>query len=109
MGNNVSSFLGCLKNKLVYRKLLKDRINLDSDKLGKMGWTFDSRSIVLQNFSYFSDEIYACALWHKSGSVKLVNNLIHHLNGRGKSASTSSNLLYRIYLISSWFNRNEYL
>lgn len=35
-----------LKNKLVLRKILKERIGLDSDALGKIGYSFDYASVL---------------------------------------------------------------
>lgn len=54
-----------LKNKLILRKILKDRIGLDSDQIGKMGYSYDSRSIVLQNWDWMLKEIQHCLLWQQ--------------------------------------------
>jgi asparagine synthase (glutamine-hydrolysing) len=98
-----------LKNKLILRKILKERLGLDSDAVGKMGWTYDSHSIVIHNWGYLTDEIYACTLWHQPGLVKLVNRLRNRMDGKGWGAGASGRLLYRIYLISAWFNYNTFL
>lgn len=38
-----------LKNKFILRKILKERIGLDSDSIGKLGCSYDLRSVVLNN------------------------------------------------------------
>jgi asparagine synthase (glutamine-hydrolysing) len=98
-----------LKNKLILRKILKDRIGLDSDALGKMGFSYDSRSIVLQNWVNITQEITACTLWHQPGLVKVITRMRNRMNGSGWGAAAAGRLLYRIYLLSSWFNTSQYL
>jgi asparagine synthase (glutamine-hydrolysing) len=98
-----------LKNKLILRKILKDRIGLDSDALGKMGFSYDSRSIVLQNWETITREIYACSLWHKPGLEKVVNRMRARMDGKGWGAGAAGRLLYRIYLVSCWRNKNRWV
>jgi len=97
-----------LKNKLILRKILKDRIGLDSNALGKMGWTYDSSSIVMQNWDWMLYEIEQCPLWHQQGLMKVVNRMKSRMNGTDWGSATAGRLLYRIYLLSAWFNRNKY-
>lgn len=54
-----------LKNKLILRKILKGRLGLDSDELGKLCFSYDSRSVVLQNWDDITHEFYACDLWNQ--------------------------------------------
>lgn len=53
-----------LKNKLILRKILKERIELDSDKLGKLGYTFDFIGIIKNNWEFISHEILSCVFGH---------------------------------------------
>ncbi|WP_040839282.1 hypothetical protein [Thiothrix nivea] len=95
-----------LKNKLILRKILKERIGLDSDALGKMGFKYDSRSIVLQNNDELFQEIFSCKLWNQVGLEKVLKRLKHNMNGQGWSSIASGRFLYRIYLLSGWYNNN---
>ena len=97
------------KNKLILRTLLKERIGLDSDKLGKMGFSYDSRSVVLQNWNWITQEIHQCSLWHQPGMEKVLNRLKSTMQNNHKYAEFSGRLIYRKYLISSWFNRNRFI
>jgi len=98
-----------LKNKLILRKILKDRIGLDSDELGKMGFSYDSRSIVLQNWDTIIKEIYACTLWHQAGMVKVINRLKNTMQSNHKYAELSGRLIYKVYVLTMWANKNRYL
>ncbi len=98
-----------LKNKLILRALLKNRMVLDSDVIGKMGFSYDAKSLVLQNWNYMTEEIYGCTLWHELGVVKILNRLHMRMRGKGWGAKSSSYCVYRIYLISAWYNNNQYL
>lgn len=97
------------KNKLILRKILKERIGIDSDALGKLGFSYDSRSIVLQNWDWMLEEIQECRLWHQPGLVKVVNRLKGVTQSNHKYAVLSGRLIYRIYLLSAWHNRNRYI
>ena len=98
-----------LKSKLILREILKSRIGLDSDKLGKMGWAYDSGNIVLQNWSDIMFEIQACKLWCQVDLLKILNRMRNRMNGKGWGAIASGRYIYRIYLISCWYNHNKYL
>lgn len=96
-----------LKNKLVLRKILKDRIGLDSDKLGKMGmgWTSNASSIVLNNWDWVLKEMQQCKLWNKTGLVKVVTRMKNSMNGTGWGAGAAGQFISKIYLLSAWYNR----
>jgi asparagine synthase (glutamine-hydrolysing) len=101
-----------LKNKIVLRDMLKTRMSLDSDKLGKMEWSYDSSSIVQQNWDDILQELQNCKLWDKTGLSKVVNRLKASMEGNNRSAiasGRSGRLIYRVYLLSAWYNRNKYL
>jgi asparagine synthase (glutamine-hydrolysing) len=98
-----------LKSKLILREILKSRIGLDSDKLGKRGFAYDSRNIVLQNWSYIMVEIQACKLWRQVDLLKILNRMRNRMNGKGWGAIASGRYINLIYLISSWYNYNKYL
>jgi len=98
-----------LKNKLVLRDMLKTKMGLDSDKLGKMGFSYDSRSVVVSNWDDILQELKACKLWKQDDLMKVVNRIRKRMDGKGWGAGASARLLYRVYLLSSWYNYNKYL
>jgi len=98
-----------LKNKLILRKILKDRIDLDSDALGKMGFTYDTRGLVLQNWDWMNSEILGCTLWDQPGLVNVILRMKKRMSGHGWGAGAAGRFLYRIYLISAWHNHNMFL
>ena len=98
-----------LKSKLILREILKSRIGLDSDKLGKMGWAYSRRSVILQNWNEIMIEIQACKLWCQVDLLKILNRMRNRMNGKGWGAIASGRYIYRIYLISCWYNHNKYL
>ena len=98
-----------LKNKLVLRDMLKNRMDLDSDAIGKMGWSYDSQGVVLQNWDDIIQEIQACTLWDPKEVLKFCDRLKVTMQSKHKYANLSGRLIYRIYLLSGWANRSKYL
>lgn len=98
-----------LKNKLILREILNDEICLDSDKLGKMGFTYDYISVVSQNYRLLSEEIFKCKLWDSEAIKKVVNRMRKSSNGKGWSSRAASRFIYRLYLISTWLNKNKWV
>lgn len=98
-----------LKNKLILRKVLKERLDLDSDKIGKMGWTYDSSSVVLNNWDWMMKEIGSCKLWNDKNIFFVCERLKNKMQSNHKYADLAGKLIYRIYLISAWHNKNRYI
>ena len=94
-----------LKNKLILRKILKDKIGLDSDKLGKMAFSFDFFSILMMMRSEVVREIIECKLWNREEIEYKVLSLIKYSNRYSKNRV----LLQRLYLISAWYNKSRYI
>ena len=93
------------KNKLLLRKILKDKIGLDSDKLGKKAYAFDFFVILLAIKKEVLREVLSCQLWDKTEIKILTEKLFHN-----SSSNEKSKILYqRLYLISSWYNKNKYI
>lgn len=97
------------KNKTILRNLLKDRLDLDSDAVGKMGWSYDTIAIVDNNWEIMIDEINKCSLWDKKEVDKVVVRLRGSMNKKKKYSQLSCRLIYRLYLLSMWNNRCKYL
>ncbi|BCK04398.1 hypothetical protein [Vibrio paracholerae] len=98
-----------LKNKLILRKILKERLQLDSDEIGKMGWTYDSSSVVLNNWDWIMEEIDSCKLWDNENTFIVCGRLRNKMQSNHKYADLSGKLIYRIYLLSAWYNKNKYI
>lgn len=98
-----------LDNKLVLRELLYKRIGLDSNKIGKMPFTYDSHSLISDNWKLISSEILSCSAWDKQGVFELIKRMEKSMKGKGWSAGSSGRLLYRLYLISGWLNNSKWL
>jgi len=98
-----------LKNKIALRKTLKKRIGLDSDELGKMGFTYDSHSLLLKNWVWMRNEIVHCSLWNQKGLMVILARLEKPMHGDSRRARAVVRLLYRMYLISAWYNQCRYM
>ena len=98
-----------LINKLILRKILKDRIGLDSDKLGKMDYQFDFYSFLMMMKKDVDSEILDCKLWKEKGIEKVLNNLYKKINANHMLSGRIKKLVQRLYLISSWYNKNMYV
>ena len=98
-----------LKNKIILRDMLKKRIMLDSDEIGKIGWKYDSRSLVIKNWDDIMQEIQACILWSQVDVLRILKRMRKRMGGKDRGAKVSAQYIYRIYLISAWHNRNRYL
>ncbi|CAA6799285.1 MAG: Asparagine synthetase [glutamine-hydrolyzing] (EC [uncultured Sulfurovum sp.] len=94
-----------LKNKLILRKILKDKIGLDSDKLGKKAFSFDFFSILEVMKEEVTDEIIHSRLWNENTINKLLTKLFKDSHSNKKSRI----LIQRLYLISTWYNKNKYI
>lgn len=97
-----------LKNKLILRELLKTKLDLDSDKLGKLGYTFDYWKIMNLMFNNVKDEILNCNLWDKKGIEIIFNRLYKRSIRDDRFSNRAKSLIQRLYLISAWFNNNKY-
>ena len=94
-----------LQNKLVLRKMLKSKIGLDSDTLGKMPYSFDFFTILMLMKKELFQEVLECQLWNRVEIEKLFTKLYKNAETKGKDKI----LVQRVYLISIWFNRNRYI
>jgi asparagine synthase (glutamine-hydrolysing) len=107
-----------LKNKLILRKILSDRKIVDSDALGKMGFSYDWRSIVLKNWDMILKEITECRLWNQTcpfWNQTDLNKFLYRIktlmdyNATPVGVSLSARFVYRIYLLSAWINHSKYV
>ena len=97
-----------LKNKLILRNILKKNIDLDSDVIGKMGWTYNSSCIVSKNLEFMLFEIDKCSFWSESKNA-VIDRLKNQISGNGWSSVMASKMIYRLFLLSGWYNSNRFL
>ncbi len=97
------------KNKLILRNILKEKIGLDSDKIGKMVYEFDFYSILMMMKHEVDHEILSCKLWDRKGIEKVLNHLYQKINSNHRLSMRIKYLVQRIYLISAWYNKNSYV
>lgn len=99
-----------LRNKVFLRALLRDRLGLDSDKLGKLSYAFDHAHVLNLLGPLVMDEILNCPYWQRDRVKAVVMRLRSHASGSGRrQGELSGVLLHRLYMISAWLNRNRYL
>ena len=103
------------KNKLILRKILKNRIGLDSDKLGKMAYEFDFYSVLMMMKKDVDNEILSCKLWDRiwdrkgKGIEKVLSNLYKKIDSNHRLTGRIKALIQRLYLVSAWYNNNKYV
>jgi len=98
-----------LKNKLLLRSILKDRIGLDSDKLGKKAYGFNAYGILMMMKNEVNQEILSCELWNEKELENLLSTLYKKIDAKHKSISRLKSIVQRLYLISIWYNKSKYV
>lgn len=94
---------------LILGKILKERIDLDSDKFRKMAYEFDFYSILIMMKKDVDNEIFSCRLWNRKGIEKVLNNLYKKIDSNYRLAGRIKSLVQRLYLVSAWYNHNRYV
>lgn len=97
------------KNKIIIRKILQERIGLDSDALGKMGYIYDFKTVVDYEWENMVKTIESCALWSSLDMKALINRYLKYRYGNSRSALNAKSWVYRLYLISSWHSKSKYI
>lgn len=100
---------GTLKNKLILRKMLKERIGLDSDVVGKRGYGIDSLALLNMLMNHVLYEISVCPFWDSNLAVRRAKLLRKKANSNTKYYDLARKLLQRLYLLSMWLNHNRYI
>ena len=96
------------KNKVIIREILKEKIGLDSDMVGKKGYNFDSATVVENNWNWVREEILSCDQWNRFEVEKILKRLKRNLGGGSISNRLGIRLIYRLFLLSLWFNHSKY-
>jgi len=96
------------KNKLILRKILKDFLDLDCDKIGKFSYPFDAFGLLMKMEDHIKDEIFSCKLWNRKEIEKLYKSFLEKIN-KNKKYRRLKSLIVRLYLISAWFNHSKFV
>ncbi|MFN4132408.1 MAG: asparagine synthase-related protein, partial [Caldimicrobium sp.] len=89
------------KNKLFFRKILKEKLNFDVDKVRKFSYPLDTITLLKKMENYVKEEIFSCKLWDKKGIEKIFSRLLKEVDSKKASKSKrATNLILRLFLIS---------
>lgn len=91
------------RNKVFMRDILKDRLKLDSDALGKLGFSYNSKAVIVQNWDWIESTILRCSAWNTQGIQSLVARLKKPALARNSHASR---LVLRLFLLSGWYTQH---
>lgn len=91
------------RNKVFMRDILKDRLQLDSDALGKLGFSYNSKAVVVQNWNWIETTILRCPAWNAQGIQSLTALLKKPALARDSHASR---LVLRLFLLSGWYTQH---
>lgn len=93
------------RNKLPLRRLLLERLEIDSDKLGKFSYGFPILSLLEMMKHKVKEEILSCKLWEKKG----IERFWKTLEGKAKKNKICQKIYVRLFFISAFINHNKYL
>ena len=96
-----------LKNKLFLRDLLKEKLTLDSDQLGKMGFAFDHYSLLQSVENYVRENILSCSAWHHQEIESYLAIVQKGAASANKYQAHWQLRLYRLFVISAWLNHRQ--
>lgn len=97
------------RNKLLLRTMLKDKLGIDSDKIGKRGYPYDLRSFVLSNKEFIVSQVVSCELWAEPSANDAVAELSLKVGDTGRVGLICSQLLYQLFMVSGWYNNCRWL
>lgn len=97
-----------LRNKVFLRDLLRERMDLDVDALGKKIFMFDRISFIRENWSWVQSEIRACNFWDPTGVQSILKRLERNLFAANRNKGLSARLVYRLLVLSLWLNHSRY-
>lgn len=94
------------KNKLPLRKLLNERLGLDSDKIGKYSYGFPTLEVLETLLKEkVKEEILNCKLWDK----KEMEKFFKILEPRAQKNKLWQRILERLFLLSAFLNHSKFL
>lgn len=97
------------KNKLYIRELLKEKLQLDSDAIGKKGYNFDTFEFLNSNWDWVEKEILQCTYLDRVESKKILSRLKKSYGPKTVKERFASRLIYRLFMIAMWMNHSRYI
>ena len=97
------------RNKVFLRNLLKEKLDLDSDALGKLGFEYDVAGFLIANRDWVEEEIMSCTLWNTPEVSKATSKLYAQLARDGWVSRNAAAMLNRLFLISGWYRHCKFI
>ena len=93
------------RNKLPLRRLLLERLEIDSDKIGKFSYSFPILSFLAMMKDKVKEEVLSCKLWERRG----VERFWKILEERDKKDKIWKKIYERLFFLSAFVNHNKHL
>ena len=99
-----------LKNKLILRKILNKRLDIDFDKIGKKAFKFDYWKLMFNNEKFVKNTIIDCELFMNKEYLKLlIDKLFYNSLKENLISNRCKTLLNQIFQICLWYNNSNYI
>lgn len=96
-------------NKPIFRKVIKNELGVDSETIGKKGYTLNTVKFIAENKEWVIGQIVHCSLWDQEQVRKLANRLFNSTLTQSWTSRSAARLIYRLLMISLWYNNSQYL
>ena len=93
------------RNKLPLRKLLYERVGIDSDKIGKYFYGFPISSFLEMIKDKIREEVLSCKLWDK----KEIEKFWRVLEKKAKKNKICKIVYRNLFFLSAFVNHSKYL
>lgn len=93
------------RNKLPLRRLLLERLEIDSDKIGKFSYGFPILSFLAMMKDKVKEEVLSCKLWERKG----IERFWKILEERAKKDKIWQKIYGRLFFLSAFINYSKYL
>ena len=97
------------RNKPIFREVIKDRLGVDTDAIGKKGYSLNTVEFIYENKHWIYKEIVDCKLWNNTAVKALVERLYKSAGEPKWSGKSATRLIYRLLLISLWHRKSKYI
>ena len=96
------------KNKLILRSFLRQHLNLDSEAVGKVPFSFNTPKFVENNLSRIKHEIELCPLWKQPNTKNVLDRLVYSFPKKNRRSRRAKQLIFRLYLLTLWINHSNF-
>jgi asparagine synthase (glutamine-hydrolysing) len=97
------------RNKPIFRETIKNKLGVDTDKIGKKGYSLNTIKFICKNKDWICAEVLGCDLWNVIEINPLLDRLYKNTDRQKWSSKSSARLIYRLLLISLWFKNSKYI